>query len=230
MLTLKNSIYSFLLIFIFANTSFATTKILEVTASETVSYQTTEATISFDIIGRGPDTEISYQDYAAKSLNIITYLRSESVEVTELQTKSFISRPVFNVKSKNREIVGFDTISSVSFKVPTELVAVYLNFLTKNKIEKINNIEFSIADDLLEQKKEKAVKLAIDKALIKADKVLAQLNLKRKAVVKIELDTSNVNYPRFNYQVKHGLADSQEPIIIPKNQDVSAKVSLQIAY
>ena len=39
--------------------------------------KTTHATIEFDIIGRGPNTEISYNDYATKSLNIITHLRAE---------------------------------------------------------------------------------------------------------------------------------------------------------
>ena len=50
---------------------------------------------------------------------------------------------------------------------------------------------------MLEAKKEQAVKLAIDKALKKADNVLKQLDLKRKAVVKIELDTQNVSFPKF---------------------------------
>jgi len=228
----KSKLLSVILVFycISFNT-YAGQKILEVSASEKISYKTTHATIEFDIIGRGPNTEVSYNDYATRSLNIITHLRAEGNNVLELQTKSFISRPVYNLDSQNREIVGYDTISSASFKVDVESVPTYLNFLSTNQVDKITNIIFSIDKDLLEQKKEQAVKLAIDKAIKKADNVLKQLDLKRKAVVKIELDTRNVNFPKFNYKIKgQALRSEVSPIIMPKDQEVEATVSLEIAY
>ncbi|MBT4989481.1 MAG: SIMPL domain-containing protein [Rickettsiales bacterium] len=219
------------LLFSSVTNAFAVQKILEVSASKTLSFKTTEAIISFDIIGRGPDTDTSYQDYATKSLNIITHLRSESDEVKELQTTSFLSNPVYNYESKNREIIGFDTISTVSFKVSSELVAIYLNFLSENNIDRIHNIEFSVPDQILEEMKEEAVKHAIDKALLKADNVLRQLNLKRKAVIKIELDTSDIKYPKFEYQVRHKSKNlTAKPHIIPKEQEIMASVTLHIAY
>ena len=228
----KSKFLGFLILFYSISfNSFAGPKILEVSASEKVSYKTTHATIEFDIIGRGPNTEISYNDYATKSLNIVTHLRAEGNNVSELQTKSFISRPVYNLDSQNREIIGYDTISSASFKIDVENVPTYLNFLSTNQVDRITNIIFSIDDDLLEAKKEQAVKLAIDKALKKADNVLKQLDLRRKAVVKIELDTQNVNFPKFDYKIKgQALSSEANPIIIPKDQEVEATVSLEIAY
>jgi uncharacterized protein YggE len=220
-----------LLISLHSFQAYSSERIIEVSATEKISYKTTHATIEFDIVGRGPNTEISYNDYATRSLNVITYLRSETNEVSNLQTKSFESRPVYNIDSKNREIIGYDTISAASFKVSVENVPIYLNFLSQNNIDRITNIKFSIDDDLLEEKKEQAVKLAIDKALNKADSVLKQLELKRKAVVKIELDTQNVNYPKFDYQIRgQALTSDVNPIIIPKDQEVEASVKLEIAY
>ncbi|MBT4921711.1 MAG: SIMPL domain-containing protein [Rickettsiales bacterium] len=228
---LNKLILALSLIFISTTNVLAEQKTLEISASHTLKFKTTEAVISFDVIGRGPDADISYQDYASQSLNVVTYLRSETEEVKELQTTSFISNPVYNYESQAREVIGFDTISTVSFKVPSDMVAIYLNFLSKNKIDRIHDIKFSAPEDLLESKKEEAIKFAIDKALAKADKVLKQLELRRKAVMKIEIDTSDIRYPKFEYKIRPETQKvSPKPTILPKEQEIVASVTLHIAY
>ena len=121
-------IFSFL-IFSYTNLS---AKTLEVSGEANLSFVSTKALISFDIIGRGATTEISYKDFATKSLNVLTYLKAESDEVLNLNSTSFVINPVYNIASKNSEIIGFDTISTVSFEVIVENVAIYNSIYSYN--------------------------------------------------------------------------------------------------
>lgn len=178
-------------------------------------------------------TPISAQQEAARrSTRVMNYLKTQQVD--KLQTTGINLNPTYTYPSGgNPQIVGYTAINSISFRVTTDRAGAILDAAVKSGATRIDGVSFVASEQAIATAQTQALKQATQDAQRQGDTVLASLNLKRREIIGIQINsTSNPTpLPMAETMLRQKVAsDAATTPVIGGEQQVEAAVTLDIGY
>lgn len=204
-------------------------RILTVSGRGAVMIPTTQTLVRLGVEIRGETAQQVQEEVAKRSSAVIDLLRSRGVE--KLQTTGITLNPNYIYQNNTQVLKGYIGTNGVSFKINTQGVGPLLDEAVKAGATRIENISFVANDNDILTAQKQALREATQEAQQQADVVLSHLNLTRKEVVNIAINSVNVPIPHHN--LRGGAMMAQESVSTPVvggEQQVEASVTLQISY
>jgi uncharacterized protein len=197
-----------------------------------VTIPTTLSQIRLAIESAGKTPDSAQQEAAKRSTQVMNYLKAQQVD--KLQTTGINLNPTYTYPSGgNPKIVGYTATNSISFRVTTDRAGKILDAAVKNGATRIDGVSFVASDRAIEVAQIQALKQATQDAQRQADAVLETLNLKRKEVIGIQINSNSspMPIPVAAEMMRAKLADmaSTTPVV-GGEQQVEAAVTLDIGY
>jgi uncharacterized protein len=171
------------------------------------------------------------QEAARRSARVVAYLKTQQVD--KLQTTGINLNPNYiYTNGSNPKIGGYTATNSISFQVPTERAGTLLDAAVKNGATRIDGVNFVAGEREIAAAQLQALKQATQDAERQADAVLTTLNLKRREVIGIQINsTSNPNPIPMPMRAMESAKDVAPPTpVIGGEQQVEAAVTLDIGY
>jgi uncharacterized protein len=194
-----------------------------------VTIPTTLSQIRLAIESAGKTPDSAQQEAAKKSTQVMNYLKSQQVD--KLQTTGINLNPTYTYPSGgNPKIVGYTATNSISFRVTTDRAGKILDAAVKNGATRIDSVSFVASDRAIEVAQIQALKQATQDAQRQADAVLETLNLKRKEVTGIQINSNSSPMPiPVAPEMMRAKLVSSTPVV-GGEQQVEAAVTLDIGY
>jgi uncharacterized protein len=171
------------------------------------------------------------QEAARRSARVVAYLKTQQVD--KLQTTGINLNPNYiYTNGSSPKIGGYTATNSISFQVPTERAGTLLDASVKNGATRIDGVNFVAGERAIAAAQLQALKQATQDAERQADAVLTTLNLKRREVIGIQINsTSNPNPIPMPMRAMESAKDVAPPTpVIGGEQQVEAAVTLDIGY
>ncbi len=197
-----------------------------------VSIPTTLSLVRLAIEVQAKTPTNAQQEAAKRSSRVVEYLKTQQVE--KLQTTGINLNPTYIYPPKGTpQITGYTATNSISFRVTTDRAGAILDAAVKSGATRIDSVSFVAADRAIANAQIQALKQATQDAQRQADAVLETLNLKRKEVIGIQINSNSTPMPL--PMVSQGtftkMADAQSTTpIVGGEQQVEAAVTLDIGY
>jgi uncharacterized protein len=172
------------------------------------------------------------QEAARRSTQVINYLKTQQLE--KLQTTGINLNPTYNYPTNgNPQLTGYTATNSISFRVTTDRAGAILDAAVKNGATRIDGVSFVASEQAISTAQIQALKQATQDAQRQADAVLETLNLQRKEVIGIKIDSaSNPNPIPLAQEAMKARADANATStpVVGGEQQVEAAVTLDIGY
>jgi uncharacterized protein len=197
-----------------------------------VTIPTTISQIRLAIESSAKTPNSAQQEAARRSTRVMNYLKTQQVD--KLQTTGINLNPTYTYPSGgNPQIVGYTATNSISFRVTTDRAGAILDAAVKSGATRIDGVSFVASEQAIATAQTQALKQATQDAQRQGDTVLASLNLKRREIIGIQINsTSNpIPLPMAENMVRQKLAsDAATTPVIGGEQQVEAAVTLDIGY
>ena len=194
----------------------------------TIPTTLSQVRLAIEVQAKSPKT--AQQQAASRSSKVIAYLKTQ--QVAKLQTTGINLNPTYTYPPNGTpQIVGYTATNSISFQVPTDRAGTILDASVDNGATRIDGVSFIADDRAIYNAQLQALKQATEDAQRQADAVLTTLNLKRREVIGIQINsTSNPSpIPMQSFQQAKS-ADVASTPVIGGEQQVEATVTLDIGY
>lgn len=197
-----------------------------------VTIPTTISQIRLAIEVTGKTPTIAQQDAAQRSTRVVDFLKTQRVE--KLQTTGINLNPTYNYPAnRNPQLTGYSATNSISFQVTTDRAGAILDAAVKNGATRIDGVNFVASEQAITTAQLQALKQATQDAERQADTVLQALNLKRREVIGVQINSASTPVP-LPMQVQ-ARADLTAPKVfttpvVGGEQQVEAAVTLDIGY
>jgi uncharacterized protein len=197
-----------------------------------VSIPTTLSLVRLAIEVQAKTPTNAQQDAAKRSTRVVEYLKTQQVE--KLQTTGINLNPTYIYPPNGTpQITGYTATNSISFRVTTDRAGAILDAAVKSGATRIDSVSFVAADRAIANAQIQALKQATQDAQRQADAVLETLNLKRKEVIGIQINSNStpMPLPMLSQGTFAKVADAQSTTpIVSGEQQVEAAVTLDIGY
>jgi uncharacterized protein len=197
-----------------------------------VSIPTTLSQIRLTIEVAGKTPTAAQQEAAKRSTQVVNYLKSQQVE--KLQTAGINLNPTYVYQNGNSpKITGYSATNSISFRVTNDRAGAILDAAVKNGATRIDGVSFVASEQAIANAQLQALKQATQDAQRQADAVLDTLNLKRKEVIGIQINSASTPapIPLAQEAMRAKVADSSYTTpVVGGEQQVEAAVTLDIGY
>jgi uncharacterized protein len=197
-----------------------------------VTIPTTLSQIRLAIESSGKTPNNAQQEAARKSAQVMNYLKTQPVD--KLQTTGINLNPTYTYPSGgNPQISGYTASNSISFRVTTDRAGAILDAAVKNGATRIDGVSFVASEQAISIAQIQALKQATQDAQRQADAVLETLNLKRKEVIGIQINSTSspTPIPISSQRMSVKMADAQPTTpVVGGEQQVEAAVTLDIGY
>ncbi len=179
------------------------------------------------------DTASETKDENAEIVEeIITALLKERFDRDEIVTQSFSVNPEYDWSNKNREIIGYVAMHRLKVELSTEEVEKIGETIDAavDAGASISYINFELSQELQNEYKAEALKLAAEDAKIKAESIAEGLDKRLGRIVSTK-DSSFNYYPWRLYEVAGGMPSVEDAKqattdIQPGEQEITARVSV----
>ncbi len=195
----------------------------------TIPTTLSQVRLAIEVQGKTPTS--AQTEAAKRSARTIEYLKTQSVE--KLQTTGINLNPTYIYPSGGSpQITGYTATNSISFRVTTDRAGAILDAAVKNGASRIDGVSFIAGDSAISQAQTQALKQATQDAERQADAVLTTLNLKRREVIGIQINSTSSPSPvPMPMQTMAKVADAAPSTpVIGGEQQVEATVTLDIGY
>jgi uncharacterized protein len=197
-----------------------------------VTISTTLSQIRLAIESTGKTPTSAQQEAAKRSTQVINYLKTQQVD--KLQTTGINLNPTYSYQNgSNPKITGYTATNSISFRVMNDRAGAILDAAVKNGATRIDGVNFIASDQAIATAQLQALKQATQDAQRQADAVLETLNLKRKEVINIQINSASTPAPiplaQESLRAKFADATATTPVV-GGDQQVEAAVTLDIGY
>jgi hypothetical protein len=195
----------------------------------TIPTSISQVRLAVEVQGKTPNS--TQQDAAKKSARLVEFLKSQSV--SKLKTTGISLNPIYTYPNNAKpQITGYTATNSVSFEVPNDRTGKILDGAVQAGATRIDSISFVAGDRAIANAQLQALKEATQDAQRQADAVLAALNLRRKEIVGIQINsTSNpVPIPMAAEAYDRKVAAAPTTPVVGGEQQVEASVTLDISY
>lgn len=206
-------------------------QILTLSATGTERIEATVADVRLAIEERGRTDEEARERMAQSSNRLLEFLRGQRVE--QLRTTSLRLHPIYDYTKGDREVVGFQAMSVIEFRTDVSDVAPIIDEALARGANQVQDLVFTAPDEILEEARQRALRVATRLALQRADAVLSELGLERRRIVRIHVDAPppNGSFPIGPRMEMRALAaDRTETDIEAGESEISASVTLVIGY
>ncbi|PSN19946.1 hypothetical protein C7271_04680 [filamentous cyanobacterium CCP5] len=205
-----------------------TMRTLTVTGRGSESAATTRAKVTLGVEITGKTAEEVQQEVARRASAVVDLLRSRSV--SELETTGLRLNPQYSYENGRSELVGYQGVNTVSFKVPTAEAGPLIDEAVAAGATQVQGIEFMAEDEAIATAQEVALREATQSARRQADAVFDALGFTAREIVSIQINGANVPMPLpVAARLEAANADVSTPVI-GGEQTVEATVTLQISY
>lgn len=199
---------------------------LQVNGTAVIKEAPDQATIYVYVETR-KETALLSQEEASKILaQVIQALKKEGISSDKIQTDSFTIYPEYYYPNdKEPTLLGYKTVYGL--KVITsniDQVGTILDSSIKAGANRINNIEFGLSDEKMEEAKIKVIKEAIKVAQVKANAMAEAGNLRIGKISQI----TEYSYNIIPYNRALG-ADLKSSIVVPP-EDVQISATVSVTY
>jgi uncharacterized protein YggE len=172
----------------------------------------------------------------------IGQLKDVGIQPSEIRTVEASLNPVRDYNAKPAKIISYAAIQQVRVRVKGEdrlkLISRAVDVATKNSINRIDSVGFSVSSERQTEAQKKAYALAAADAISSAKDTLASLGLKYNRVKEIHLSSTNYNnyYPAPVYRKAMPeammAADAAPEIsnITPGEASIKANVSMTVEF
>ncbi len=168
------------------------------------------------------------QAAAKRSAQVVAYLKTQQVD--KLQTTGINLNPTYIYPSGGKpQISGYTATNSISFQVPTERAGAILDASVKSGATRIDGVNFVAGDRSIASAQLQALKQATQDAERQADAVLTALNLKRREVIGIQINSNSTPSPIPMVRMEAMKVAPATPVL-GGEQQVEASVTLDIGY
>jgi uncharacterized protein len=186
--------------------------------------------LAIEVSGKTPTS--AQQAAAKRSTQVIEYLKTQRVD--KLQTTGINLNPTYIYQNgSNPKITGYSATNSISFRVPNDRAGAILDGAVNNGATRIDGVNFVASEQAISTAQLQALKQATQDAQRQADAVLETLNLKRKEVINIQINSAStpapIPLPQEMLRQSVAKADATTPVI-GGEQLVEAAVTLDIGY
>ena len=196
-----------------------------------VSIPTTLSQVRLAIEVQSKTPTNAQQEAAKRSTRVVAFLKTQQVE--KLQTTGINLSPTYNYPLNGTpQITGYTATNSISFRVTTDRAGAILDAAVKSGATRIDGVSFVAADRAIATAQLQALKQATQDAQHQADAVLENLNLKRKVVIGIQINSTSTPapVPMLRQAAFAEKADASSTPVIGGEQQVEAAVTLDIGY
>jgi uncharacterized protein YggE len=148
-----------------------------------------------------------------------------------LETAGIRLNPNYTYRDDRQELTGYTATNTVTFRLETEAVGNLLDEAVNAGATRIDGVSFIASDSDITTAQQQALQLATREAQRQADAVLDTLNLTRREIVNIQINSagSPPPVPMMPQAARLESADASTPVI-GGEQEVRASVTLQISY
>lgn len=206
-------------------------QILTVSATGTEHIEATVAEVRLAVEERGLTDEEARDRMARRSNRLLEYLREEKVE--RLETASLRLHPIYDYTKGDREVVGFQAMSVISFRTDVEGVAQIIDESIARGANQVQELVFTAPETEIEAARQEALRTATRLALDRADSVLNQLGLERRQIVRVHVAAVDPEGPIPLHRAEaqaFSKADRAALDVEAGEPSVSASVTLEVAY
>ena len=197
-----------------------------------VTIPTTISQIRLAIESSGKTPNSAQQEAARRSTRVMNYLKTQQVD--KLQTTGINLNPTYTYPSGgNPQIIGYTATNSISFRVTTDRAGTILDAAVKNGATRIDGVTFVASDKAISTAQTQALSQATQDAQRQADTVLASLNLKRREIIGIQINSTSTPtpIPMVQSMMRQKIAsDTATTPVVGGEQQVEAGVTLDIGY
>ncbi len=204
------------------------TRTLSVTGQGTVSIPTSKSVVRLGIQAEGKTAVEVQEEVARRSSAVVELLRSRKVE--KLETTGISLNPVYNYQNNRQLLTGYTATNTVSFRLDTAETGKLLDDAVKAGASRIDGISFVATDEAIERARLQVLQQATKDAQKQADAVLSALNLTRRGVVSISINSASAPMPQPLMRAASLQAESATTPVIGGEQEVRASVTLGISY
>ncbi len=195
----------------------------------TIPTTLSQVRLAIEVQAKTPTT--AQQDAAKRSTRVLEYLKTQRVD--KLQTTGIGLNPTYIYPSNGKpQITGYTATNSISFRVTTDRAGAILDAAVKNGATRIDGVSFIAEDRAIASAQIQALKQATQDAERQADAVLETLNLKRKEVIGIKIDSASIPtpVPMLRQALSDSVAEKPSTPVVGGEQQIEAAVTLDIGY
>jgi uncharacterized protein len=197
-----------------------------------VTIPTTIAQIRLAIEVSGKTPTSTQQEAAKRATQVVNFLKTQQIE--KLQTTGITLNPIYTYPpNANPKLTGYTATNSISFRVTNERAGAILDAAVKNGATRIEGVNLVASEQAISTAQLQALKQATQDAERQADAVLEALNLKRKEVIGVKIDSASNPVPIAMSQAAFSdRANKPVPTtpVVGGEQQVEAAVTLDIGY
>ena len=196
-----------------------------------VTIPTTLSQIRLAIESSAKTPTKAQQDAAQRSTRVVDFLKTQRVD--KLQTTGINLNPTYNYPpNSNPQLTGYRATNSISFQVTTDRAGAILDAAVKSGATRIDGVNFVASEQAIATAQLQALKQATQDAERQADAVLQTLNLKRREVIGIQINSASTPMPLPMQQSRADFATKTAPTtpVVGGEQQVEAAVTLDVGY
>jgi uncharacterized protein len=173
------------------------------------------------------------QDAARRSTGVVDFLKTQQVD--KLQTTGINLNPTYSYPPNgNPQLTGYTATNSISFQVTTDRAGAILDAAVKNGATRIEGVNFVASERAIATAQLQALKQATQDAERQADTVLQTLNLKRREVIGVQINSASTPVPLPMPMQSRANDTAAKPAfttpVVGGEQQVEAAVTLDIGY
>jgi uncharacterized protein len=208
------------------------TRTLTASGRGIVTIPTTLSQIRLAIEVSGKTSTTAQQEAARRSTQVVNYLKAQQVD--KLQTTGISLNPTYvYTNGGTPKVTGYSATNSISFRVKTDRAGEILDAAVKNGANRIEGVSFVASEQAIYSAQIQALKQATQDAERQADAVLGTLNLKRKEVIGIQINSTSspAPIPVAAEMMRQAVAKTAPSTpVVGGEQQVEAAVTLDIGY
>ena len=204
-------------------------KTLTVSGRGIISIPTSLTQIRLGVEIKGKTATEVQQQVAQKTAAVVALLKSRNVE--KLQTTGINLNPNYSYQNNVQRLDGYIGTNTISFRIDTQKAGNILDEAVKAGATRIDGISFIASDSAITEARQQALRAATQDAQKQADTVLSVLNLTRREIVNIQINSTSTPPPRpmFTKSIAAGDVAATTPVE-GGEQEIEASVTLQISY
>lgn len=205
-------------------------KTLTVSGRGIINIPTTLTQIRLGVEIKGKTATEVQQQVAQRSAAVVALLKSRNVE--KLQTTGINLNPSYSYQNNVQRLEGYIAANTVSFRIDTKKAGNILDEAVKAGATRIDGISFIASDSAIAEARQQALRAATQDAQQQADTVLSALNLTRREIVNIQINSTSSPPPRqmLTKTVAFDAINGSSTPVEGGEQEIEASVTLQISY
>lgn len=198
----------------------------------TIPTTISQVRLAIEVQGKTPSN--TQQEAAKRSARVVAYLKGQQVD--KLQTTGINLNPtyIYSPNGGNPQISGYTANNSISFQVPTDRAGSILDAAVQNGATRIDGVSFVAGDAAIANAQTQALRQATLDAQRQADAVLGSLNLQRKDVIGIQINSTSspspIPMPTAMMQTKVAADVAPTTPVVGGEQQVEATVTVDFSY